>query len=294
MPRLFDILPDPLYLIKGVARALRDNPQSGTSSAMPYDNSKALVITGGPKYPPLTVGTPIRNAKRTYYSTSGRSSNKRNRYLMNPRTGGFTGLERKFLDTHRTASVMSTTWAAVAPTSGSINSLSAVAQGNGPSEHIGRTYKIHNIMGKFFFQMVFQQGIAAPVGDTFYRLLVVLDTQTNSTAITAADVMLRTTSQGILAWRNLEMSDRFEVLYDTGVTKLLPPSMSEGGVDLFASAHTTQSRHFHHTFRKPIIARANGDTANVTSITDNHIMAIGISTLSTITCRFETRMRYTE
>ncbi len=298
--RLYDRLPvntDPLSFGRAKARRIEQSygpvfgPNLPNQVAIRYKHSSLMPREKGyykSAYGPGYKKKDPRPRKRTTrYARKAR---------MNPRFGGFVGLERKFLDTTRSVAVMSTSWAAVAPTpaAGSTNSLSAMAQGNGQSEHIGRTYNIRSIQMRFTLSIPVAESETAPHSQEFYRLVVVLDTQCNNTAITATEVMQTSAVSDLQSYLNLENTGRFVILWDSGPTRIIPQNMNEGSINLFAHGQVNQFRQMYHKFRTPVKVRTSGTAANVTSITDNNIMCIGITTESALTCQFISRCRYTE
>lgn len=91
--------------------------------------------------------------KRAYYSRAVKSRSRAvrsaRRSLANQRTGGFLGIEYKFLDCAWNAVVLNTSTdgssGEMQPSSGCTNAISVPAQGDGESNRDGRKYCIKSI-----------------------------------------------------------------------------------------------------------------------------------------------------
>lgn len=189
----------------------------------------------------------------------------------NARTGGFVDVENKFLDSELTLTATTTTWQALNPAgTGCTNSLSVPAQGDGESERDGRVYYIKSLHLRGSVQMTASESDNGPQGPAYTRVVVYWDTQTNAAEATATDIMDAGGTSDSLAFRNLQNSKRFVVLYDKTV-KVTPTEMNEGAANLFAQSPAVTFWKFNKNFKKPIKVRCSGTTANVSSVTDNNI-----------------------
>ncbi len=127
-----------------------------------------------------------------------------------------------------------------------------------------------------------------------YRLVLVWDTQTNGSAITAADVMDAGSTTDVNSFRNLQNSKRFIVLWDSGNKRMIRDGQTnEGAVNLFAAQSKFIPFHFNRAFKDGIKVRAVGTTANVSSVSDNSITLIGIATATDVFVNYESRVRFT-
>ncbi len=221
---------------------------------------------------------------------------KKNGYSMSKTVGAYGGIERKFFDTHRTVNSLSTSWAAISPsTPASILCISAPAQGTEENEHLGRTFFINSIFVRATVRMS-AVDLGAIRDDVDWRVLLVWDMQTNGTVITAADVIDETGAvDDVIAYRNLQNSSRFIVLGDTGRRVFKTPNIATGNAATFNQPETRFQFSFNKTFTKPIKVRTDGVTAVVGSITDNSFALIGITSVSSsVGISYETRMRFSE
>lgn len=213
----------------------------------------------------------------------------RRRSRRNVRTGGFLGIEKKFLDTELTASALATTWAALNPVG--VDSLSIPAQGDGESNRDGRTYAIESVHVRGHFELAAAEGAGVPASMIECRVIVYWDTQTNGAEATATDIMDAGGTTDILAFRNLQNSKRFKVLYDK-VCLLKPHALNEGAVNSFANGAVIQRFEFNKQFKKPIIVNCTGTTSSVASVSDNNIGIAAIGTSSNATIAYQARVRF--
>jgi len=136
--------------------------------------------------------------------------------VLNGRTGGFVGLEKKFFDTSLQSAINSPTDATGGeedPTT--LNCLNCPAQGDGESQRDGRQISMHsiNIKGNVFIPAQTNQTAADVVPDIFIAL--VCDKQTNGSQMNSEDCFTNPAANNSLAaqpFRNLEYVQRFQVL----------------------------------------------------------------------------------
>ncbi len=208
----------------------------------------------------------------------------------NIRTGGFLGLERKFFDVESAADAFATTWAAMEPAT---TNLTAVAQGDGESNREGRKFSILSIHLKGFVKRPASESTTGPFGDETVRVCLVQDKQTNGAQLTATDVMDGGQTEDYLAFRNLQFTKRFNVLWDRTFT--LPVSrgaMNEGSINLFATADVRVPFTVNKTFNNPIQVTMSGTTADIANVTDNSIHVIGVGSATSVTLDYQCRIRF--
>ncbi len=208
----------------------------------------------------------------------------------NRRTGGFRFLEKKFYDTSIVNTATSTTWAAVEDATA--DTISAVAQGDGESDRDGRVYEIHSLHIRGIISSDLSEGAASPINDSFVRIAVVLDTQTNGAQLTATAVHETGGTPDYLSFRNLQNTGRFKILYDKSFV-IKPQSMNEGAVNSFAGNSAFRQFIINKTFKTPIKVRCTGTTAVVGSIADNSLHVIAISDVTTNNITYKSRIRFT-
>ncbi len=247
---------------------------------------------------------PKRRRGRSVFITSGRIGKRRRvrristagqRTIVVPmraniRTGGFVGIETKFFDVEDNNDAFTATWATMEPAT---TNLTAIAQGDGESNRDGRKYAIKSIHIRGFIEVPAQESQTAPIADQYCRIALVWDTQTNGAALTATDVMDGGQAEDTLAFRNLQFTKRFKVLFDKSITVLVArTNMNEGAVNLFASPLTRVPFKFNKVFNPPIQVLMSGTTADIANVTDNSIHMIGVSESTVATLSYQCRTRF--
>lgn len=199
------------------------------------------------------------------------------RQPVNIRTGGLLAREIKYLDTERVSHNIKDTVADMLVDPTTALCLNAVPPGNGASQRVGRQIS----MLKLSMKLVAQGRQLAPAAATatlrsqYVRVLIFLDTQTNSALTAPTDVMnaLATDKKAILAMPNMENSERFKILYDQQHKVEAPTSVLSGtlwnvveGVTLFNIEIPLNG----------MIVNYNQSGATYASISDNslHVAAI--------------------
>ncbi len=246
------------------------------------------------KYKRTSAADLTSRVRRQYRTGAISKSRAIVKAVANSRTSGFTGIEKKFLDVTRTSAAMTNTWTQHAPDAGSTNCISAPVQGAGNQQRVGRTYQIMSVFVRFIISIPSDESVTLPLSNVIYRVCVVLDMQTNSTALTATDVMLATTVSDVLSFRNLEDTARFVVLYDSGPRRMVRDVSNEGAINLFAAPLTEHVLHFYKAFKLPIKVRSSGTTANVTSAADNSISVIAITQDTNMNMQYNSRIRFVD
>ncbi len=232
-----------------------------------------------------------RRQRRARRAKVGRLRSLPFKATRNLRTGGFLGLEMKFVDTQAVSDAFTSTWATMEDATN--DSVSGVAQGDGESNRDGRKYLIHSIHIKARAHVIEIESATAPLPDLFGRICLVWDTQTNGAQLTATDVMDGGQSNDELAFRNLQHSKRFRVLWDKKFI-IKRSNTNEGSINLFASNPTsTPIMVFNRVFKKPIPVICSGTTAVVANISDNSLHMIGVANSSTCLLTYQVRLRFT-
>lgn len=239
--------------------------------------------TFGQRAARTTFGSrPIMRRRRAYVAQRSRAGKSRNL-----RTGGFLGIEYKFLDCAWNAVGIgvgasgTATGGELPPSSGCTAAISVPAQGDGESNRDGRKYVIKSVYfnGVVNTATKSDQADAVDLSGTYFAL--VLDTQTNGAAAgpdsETVFVNPTTSAIGILPQplRNLQQSKRFRILDSCYV----PP----GGAYAFNDAAATGSIAMQNaptvklSWKGNIVCDSTGTTAASASAADNAIfvMAFG-------------------
>lgn len=127
------------------------------------------------------------------------------------RTGGFTGIELKFIDTTKASTAIPATWAG-GELDPAASTLCAPTQGTGESNRDGRRITIKSIQVNGQLFRTIGQDQADCIGPTAVTIALVLDTQTNGAQLNAEDVYVDA-NNNMLTFRNLEYNTRFRILY---------------------------------------------------------------------------------
>ncbi len=233
---------------------------------------------------------PTRKRRRGVAVATRRFTAKRRR--LNSRTSGFLGIEKKFADFQTDNDAFATTWTPMEDAT--ILSVSGVSQGNSESQRLGRKMTILSVHIKAVVKMVNVEANVNVKTDLRGRIALVLDTQTNAAQLTATDVYDDGQTDDILAFRDLQFTSRYKVLWDKPWV-LKPQQMAQGAVDLFAHSDThTHVMRFNKVFKTPLQVTYNSTTTNViAAITDNSLHIIGIANNTAALLSYQFRMRFT-
>lgn len=219
----------------------------------------------------------IPRRRFSYRRRAGRSRNLR--------TGGFLGIELKFLDCAWNGVALATSTdgsgGELQPSSGCTNCLSVPAQGDGESNRDGRKYTIKSVWcsGMIEYGPAGDQSDAADITGAF--LALVLDTQANGATVVSEDVFINpsTTTQAMLPQplRNLQNSKRFKILASTYIQ---PHGMyafnDNAGTTAFTGTIGVQVvPKFSLNWKGNIVCDSIGTTADVASASDNAIHLVG-------------------
>lgn len=208
----------------------------------------------------------------------------------NARIGGLIDIEKKFLDCVRADTALTTSWALLAPSSGSTNNISIPAQGDGPSSRDGRVYTIHSIHVKGRLSVDPAKGAANPLGGSIVRVVLVWDTQANGAAPTTDKIFSTVTS--VLSFRNLENSRRFIILKDKQY-HVNPLPLAEAA-NVFATAGGDRTFKMNKSFKNGIKVRTQGDTADIASAADTAFHLLGIyDGGQVVKLAYQSRLRFT-
>ncbi len=171
--------------------------------------------------------------------------------------------------------------------------ISAVTQGTGEQNRLGRKYWIHSLHVRGRITEPAAESDTAPINDTIVRMCMVLDTQTNSAQLSASDVMNVNGTVDYLSFRNLQHTSRFKVLWDrTFRLNVAESSSNEGAANLFANGIVHKIFNIRKTFKSPIAVECELTTNVIAAITSNSIHMIGIATNATSTVNYQVRMRF--
>jgi len=255
---------------------------------MPKRGGSALAVKGGVKKGKMYA----RKKPRASVSAQVKQA------LLNPRIGGFLGMELKFLDNEFDDQTLVTTIAgseADPPGIGAQTApgaLNAIAQGDGPSNREGRQAVMKSIWikGKINWSSLDSTVIAArkPV-----RLILFIDKQTNSAQFNSEDVLVDPTATELdmCAFTDLENQKRFKILKDMVVQAPVAATTSDAD-----TIHTGFYSKYFSIFKKlNFTTNYTGTTAVVAGIMDNSLHLIALSdqgATDTVKLSYNARLRF--
>jgi len=197
-------------------------------------------------------------------------------------SAGYGGKELKFIDSEVTSqSIVGTvTGSESDPTQDSLN---GVTQGDGESTRDGRRTYIHSVQIRGVIAFNHSQGFSTPTTDSFVRLALVLDTQTNGAQLNAEDVFKDPTNVN-LDWnflRNLSFTKRFRVLKQMDIHDENYPvgAAGDGTTNVMVAADTLRPFSINYNFKKPVVCTYTSTSNAISEITDNSLHLIAIEGL---------------
>jgi len=215
---------------------------------------------------------------------------------INPRVGGFLGIEKKFFDTFLATTVI------VNPTDcaggeldpATISCLNGVAQGDGESNRDGKNYLIKSL--HWFGRVVTNTQTNKTGGwvPPSVFIAIILDTQTNGAQFNSEDVYTNpagSSANNSCLQRNLQYSSRFRVL-KTFKVDFNQQTLSYDGTNMEGCGMSKSIEC--HLDNLNIKVQCTGTTGVVSNITDNSLHVLGFSTngTETVNLTYTSRIRF--
>lgn len=196
--------------------------------------------------------------------------------------------ELKFFDTELVSQAFSTGWLPMNPAT--VDCLNAVVQGPERNDRIGRIYWIKSVFIKGEVNINASEGTSAPFPDTGFRICLVNDHNTNAIEVVASEVMDTAHTTDIHAFRNLDRSTRFNILWDH-YFNFVRFYVAEG-TNLFT--HGIQRRKFEKfiVFKNPIKIECTGTGGTIATLTGNSLQLIGIAQDASLLLSYQCRIRF--
>jgi len=227
------------------------------------------------------------------------------RAMLNQRTAGFLGVEKKFFDTALppTALASSATFVGAAqnPTlpGGAAICMSCPTQGDGAQNRDGKKFVVKSAQIKGFLDIPASVA-AAPVAGNKVFVALVLDTQCNTVAAVPSDIFSNLSADarmGVLPTRNLLFGKRFRILkselFDLSLNTLA--WRSAAGADTWGR----QGRSVCFEWYVPLNLQVNcnagtGSTFDVISDNSLNVVAIAASAAAdnVVTITYNARIRF--
>lgn len=224
----------------------------------------------------------VSNVPQKNFGPTGRS--------LNYRTGGFTGIEKKFLDTELTMTNIGATWTRMDPTT--LLCLNATVQGDTESAREGRHCRLLSLTMHFTIRLLPDASLSVVGNGEVVRVVVFVDHQTNGAQETATDVMTEPGVGSITdGFRNLQHVTRFTVLMDKRFP-LNPDMAANNAADATISLPSLQ-RTLNLYKDLALDVHHDGSTAVIASITDVSLHVIAIATSANQTAlSYVSRIRF--
>jgi hypothetical protein len=168
-------------------------------------------------------------------------------------------------------------------------SLSAVPQGTGASQRIGRKYVVTDFMCRYYIN--FGTESDAQQADEVVRVIFFLDKQCNGNGATPAEVLEPNPGQAVtsyLAYKNMDQNDRFVILYDKTHKMDKQAGANNGGTDVFA-ATGSMGRCYKKGYWQHL---CTGTGATVGDLATNNISMLAISKSNKCTINAISRVRF--
>ncbi len=225
---------------------------------------------------PATTSVGVRYGGRGVLSGGGNFRRRRAYQGGRTRTGGFTGIERKFYDT----SLIGAALTAPTDATGGEHDQSAticmnsITQGDGESQRDGRKCTVQSAYVKGVINCPAQANQTATDAASKIYIALVLDTQTNGAQLNSEDVFKNDGANAITAaspMRNMQFTQRFRIL-DTAELVMQNPNISWDGTNMEQQGLVSP---FQLSSNIEFSSQYSGTTESVANITDNslHIIA---------------------
>ncbi len=267
-----------------VGRKPGGTPQRSPQGSSGVGRPSGWTPTGSEGMPPrrkvMMVATRRRAVTHRMPGAVARGGNGPRRVFrpqgVGPRTGGFTGIERKFYDTSLVAASLT---APTDSTGGEHDQsaticLNTVIQGDGESNRDGRKCTFQSCFVKGLITCAAQANITAGLGATKVYIALVLDTQTNGAQLNSEDVFKNDSASGSMAaspMRNMQFTQRFRIL-DTAELIMADPNISYDGTNIEMNGIMQA---FQLSTNLTFSSTYSATTETIANITDNslHIIA---------------------
>jgi len=232
----------------------------------------------------------INRYGKNVYRLRGKS-----RGVMNPRTGGFLGIELKFFDTARgLLGVSVTTDASGAEQDpASIDSLNSIAQGDTEVNRDGRQCILKSVLVQGMVEVAAQLNQTAAHPSTIVFIALVLDTQTNGAQLNSEDVYTNpsgTVQTLPFVFRNLQFISRFQILATRRIS-ISRPTLTWDGTNMEMGGLSVP---FIIYKKLNITVNFSNTSAVIANVTDNSLHVVAFSSSSSLVPRlvYNSRVRF--
>lgn len=229
-------------------------------------------------------------ANRAAARLRGARRNRRRRYNYPSLTA-----EPKFYDTYYAGAALpsNNTLASLSINPSASALISTPVVGDSESNRDGKKIIITQVELKGVLHKIAQANQTATDNGEFAWVALILDTQTNGTACSSTDVFKAINSgaqtEYCMPFRNLLLGGRFRILKMKRYT-FNNASLSYDGTNMEQSGIARPFK-IYKKMRLPVNFNA-GTTADVANVTDNSLHVMGWSSLGTVYCGYQARIRF--
>lgn len=228
-------------------------------------------------------------------------------YSRNLRSGGFLGMENKFLDVSLNAGVAipaptDCTGGEMQPDQGCTGCLSSPAQGDGSQNREGKQIIINKIFISGCVAYTVQQDKTDPFVCPTVWVALVLDTQANAATISSENVFTNPSGVAVcnvFPFRNLENTSRYRVLAHKTIHPGQTLVMTDHATTSATMSCDANNKHFTMSWKGKLKVnfKTTVTTANVSGVVDNalHLVAFASSSTNSLpaTMFYNSRIRFT-
>lgn len=221
---------------------------------------------------------------------------RRARAMLNRRTAGFLGIEKKFYDTALAGAALATTTTGGEFDPSATSMISTPAQGDSEQNRDGKRIVIKSVMLNGVINCAAQTAQTVIAEPTQVFVALVLDMQTNGAQLNSEDVFKNTSGATLLGGsvqRNLLFSTRFRVLKEWSM--YFAPQAAVNNASATTVSFTGGSQCFDCFLPLDLNVNFNsGTTASVANVIDNslHVVAFTNSTSMAPTISYNARIRF--
>lgn len=235
-----------------------------------------------------------RNYERALKRRRFKSAPRARTMPLNSRTGGLLDKEVKYFDTVKaTAQInaVANTWTLMQPSVPiGCKALTVPSQGDGATNRDGKKILLREVHFQGELAVLQNLAGASPYAAGMVRIIIVMDTQTNGTELSVADVV--EAGNGALDFRNMAYTKRFKVLMDKNIF-LSPSIIGVGNAATYTNNTCVKKFQFHKKFKNPVPIQYNsGTTAIIDNVVDNSIQVMAVSENSAVQFGYTARIRF--
>lgn len=272
-----------------------EGPRSRSRYRGSYSGPRAMSMSPAARYENIFGGA-VAAGRASYRAMRTGVVARRARAMLDRRTAGFLGIERKFYDT----SLSATTIAAATDATGgeydpsATSMISTPAQGDAEQNRDGKKIMIDAVQVKGIVDLQPGTNLTALTASTTVYLALVLDTQSNAAQMNSEDCFKNTvaTAGGAAEpMRNLLFGSRFRVLKSEQFV-LNHTNATWDGTNIEAGGDR-RIFDWYVPFKGGLPVNFNaGTTASIANVVDNSLHLIAFASAATLLLTYNARIRF--